>query len=84
MVLLYSEAFYRSWEGLLLIWVILTDASANNKMKIYKIKIWASITSINLTRFILIFVENYLEYVATHYFSVWLRTGSYQADINRL
>ena len=33
--------------------------------------------------FILLFVENGLQYNAIHNFSVWLRTGFNPADINR-
>ena len=34
--------------------------------------------------FILIFVENWIQYDTIHDLSVWLRTGSNPADINRL
>ena len=46
-------------------------------------KAQANKTGIDFMIFILIFVENCLQYDAIHDFSVWLRTGSYPADINR-
>ena len=41
-------------------------------------------TGIRFMIFILIFVENCLKYVVMHDFSVWLKTGSNLADIDRL
>ena len=41
-------------------------------------------TDINLMIFILIFAKNCLYYDAIHDFSVWMRTGSKPADINRV
>ena len=40
-------------------------------------------TGINIMIFILIFVENCLEFDAIHDISVWLRTDSNPADSNR-
>ena len=37
----------------------------------------------NFKIFILTFQENCLYYNAKHYFSVWVKTGSNKADINR-
>ena len=45
------------------------------KWKIIRLKARANKTCINFIIFILIFVENCLNYDALHYFSEWLRTG---------
>ena len=38
---------------------------------------------IHIMIFMLLFIEKYLKYDTIHDFSVWLRTGSNLADINR-
>ena len=43
----------------------------------------ANKTGFNLMIFISVLVKNLLQYDAIHGFSVWLRTGSDPADINR-
>ncbi len=46
-------------------------------------KAQANKTGINFMIFILLHIENCLQYNALHDFSVWLRTDSNLADINR-
>ena len=52
-------------------------------MKNYKIKARANRTGINFIIYVLISVQNYLQFDAVHDFSVWFRTGSNPVDINR-